>query len=77
MIRIQILADQLTLFQPGWEDYAHYITTGIPGFSDLPMTLVLCFFLNTDVSNHGDVPDQKNQKTTTYFLRVNLIQVVI
>ena len=29
----QILADQLTLFQPGGTDYAHLITTGTPGFS--------------------------------------------
>ena len=35
----QILADQLTLFQPGGTDYAHLITTGTPGFSDLPMAL--------------------------------------
>ena len=35
----QILADQLTLFQPGRTDYAHLITTGTPGFSDLPMVL--------------------------------------
>ena len=31
----QNLADQLTLFQPGGTDYAHLITTGTPGFSDL------------------------------------------
>ena len=31
----KILADQLTLFQPGGTDYAHLITTGTPGFSDL------------------------------------------
>ena len=31
----QILADQLTLFQPGRTDYAHLITTGTPEFSDL------------------------------------------
>ena len=30
-----ILADQLTLSQPGWKDYAHLITTGTPVFSDL------------------------------------------
>ena len=36
----QILADQLTLFQPGGIDYAHLITTGTPGFSDLPTALV-------------------------------------
>ena len=35
----QILADQLTLFQPGGTDYAHLITTGTPRFSDLPMAL--------------------------------------
>ena len=35
----QILVDQLTLFQPGGTDYAHLITTGTPGFSDLPMAL--------------------------------------
>ena len=33
----QILADQLTLSQPDWIDYAHLITTGTPRFSDLPM----------------------------------------
>ena len=32
----QILTDQLTQFQPGGTDYAHLITTGTPGFSDLP-----------------------------------------
>ena len=32
----QILADQLTLFQLGGTNYAHLITTGTPGFSDLP-----------------------------------------
>ena len=37
----QILADQLTLFQPGGTDYAHLTTTGTPGFSDLP-TAMLC-----------------------------------
>jgi len=35
----QILADQLTLFQPGGTDFAHLITTGTPGFSDLPTAL--------------------------------------
>ena len=35
----QILADQLTLFQPGETDYAHLITTSTPGFSDLPTAL--------------------------------------
>ena len=36
----QILADQLTQFQPGGTDYAHLITTGTPGFSDLPTALL-------------------------------------
>ena len=35
----QILADQLTLSQPGGADYAHHITTGTPGFSDFPTAL--------------------------------------
>ena len=35
----QILADQLTLFPLGGTDYARLITTGTPGFSDLPMAL--------------------------------------
>ena len=37
----QILADQLTLFQPEGTDYAHLITTGTPGFSDLPTAKVM------------------------------------
>ena len=38
----QILADQLTLFQPGGTDYAHLvITTGTPGFSDFSTALIL------------------------------------
>ena len=32
-------SDQLTLSQPGGEDYAHHINTGTPGFSDLPTAL--------------------------------------
>ena len=36
----QILADQLTLSQPGGPDYDHHITTGTPGFSDLPTALL-------------------------------------
>ena len=35
----QILADQLILSQLGGTDYAHLITTGTPGFSDLPTAL--------------------------------------
>jgi hypothetical protein len=37
--KTQILADQLTLFPPGGTDYAHLITTGTPGFLDLPTAL--------------------------------------
>ena len=35
----QILADQLTLFQLEETDYAHLITTGTPGISDITTTL--------------------------------------
>ena len=31
----QILADQLSLFQPEGADFAHHITNETPGFSDL------------------------------------------
>ena len=37
----KIFADQLTLSQPGGTDYAHLITTGTPGFSDLPTALYM------------------------------------
>ena len=40
-VHTQILADQLTLFKPGRTDYAHLITTGTPGFSDL-LTALAC-----------------------------------
>ena len=36
----QILTDQLSLSQPGGTDYAHHVTTGPPGFSDLPTALL-------------------------------------
>ena len=35
----QILADQLTLSQPGGADYSKHISTDTPGFSDLPTAL--------------------------------------
>ena len=35
----QILTDKLTLSQPGEANYAHHITNGTPGFSDLPTAL--------------------------------------
>ena len=40
----QILADQLTLFQPGGKDYANLITTGTPAFLDLPTALNIELF---------------------------------
>ena len=40
---LQILADELTLFQPKGADYAHHITTRPPGFYDLPKAL-LCIW---------------------------------
>ena len=45
----QILADQLTLFQPGGTDYAQLITTGTPGFSDLPTALFPLFILSRNI----------------------------
>ena len=50
----QILADQLTLFQPGGTDCAHLITTGTPGFSDL-LTALPYISINSD-----DIPTKKN-----------------
>ena len=37
----QIFADKLTLSRPGGADYAHYIYTGTPVFSDLPTAMYL------------------------------------
>ena len=36
---VPILADQLTLSQPGRADYAHHITTSTSGFSNIPTAL--------------------------------------
>ena len=44
------MADQLTLFQTGGTDYAHLITTGTPGFSDLPTALT-----NYDAKNWSPI----------------------
>ena len=41
----QFLTDQLTLSQPGGTDYAHLVTTGTSGFSDLPTALSVVFSL--------------------------------
>ena len=43
----QIFADQLTLFQPGGTDYAQLITTGTPGFSELPTALGPALYTQT------------------------------
>ena len=54
------LADQLTLFQPGGTDYAHVITTGTPGFSDLPTALTgltLIQLLDIRLSGYSKIPD--------------------
>ena len=37
----QVLADQLTIYQPREADYAQYITTGTPEFSVLPTALFM------------------------------------
>ena len=55
----QILADQLTLFQPGGTDYAHLITTGTPGFSDLQRAL----------HSHSDLGHVYRLIDTSYNLR--------
>ena len=38
---LRILADKLTLSQPGVADYARHFTTGTTGFSDLPTALYI------------------------------------
>ena len=64
----QILADQLTLAQPGGTDYAHQITSGTPGFSDLPTTLqsieLICKYLAKVCFNlhHGLLLNSLNNK---------------
>ena len=40
----KILADQLTISQPGGTDYDHLITTNTPRFSELPTALCLRLF---------------------------------
>ena len=51
----QILADQLTLFQSGGTDYAHLISTGTSGFSDLPTALNMHITANS-IFSQFDVP---------------------
>ena len=45
----QILADELTLFQPLGTDYAHLITTGTPGVLDLPTPLLQATLKHLDL----------------------------
>ena len=63
----QILADHLTLFQPGGTDYAHLITTGTPGFSNLPMALRLYLLSinHTDLFFTGIKPQEPVQANLT------------
>ena len=45
---VPFLADQLTLSQPEGADYDRHITTGTPGFSDLPTAMrsyLVCTYL--------------------------------
>ena len=49
----QILADRLTLFQPGGTDYAHHITASLPRFENPAASLereLVCF--QSLLSNH-------------------------
>ena len=39
-LHLQILGNQLTLYQPGRANYTHHITTGTLKFSDFPMALI-------------------------------------
>ena len=64
----QILADQLTLFQPGGTDYAHLITTGTPGFSDLPTALTYVLpLVNIDLVKYRALEISSNQKSFLSF----------
>ena len=54
----QILADQLTLSQPGGTDYAPLITTGTIGPSDGPAlwhTYIVLFFLCFEILIRGEL----------------------
>ena len=71
----QILADQLTLSQSGGTDYALLITTGTPGFSDLPTalytTVVQCSAMQvweTQYQNLRHHPNHHQKKGMFQFL---------
>ena len=61
----QIWADQLTLFETRGTDYAHLITTGTPGFLDLPRALKwpVKFHIFAWISLNSDYAPDKNQHT--------------
>ena len=74
----QILAGQLTLFQPGGSDYAHLITTSTPKFSDLPTSLYLrvinkinnsCFYYFIQVVFVAPRPRQNSHKRSSQHRR--------
>ena len=72
----QILADQLTLFQPGGTDYAHLITTGTPGFSDLPTALLTQFqkfFSIWDPAN--SLQDWRAKLESAYSLMIQTVKI--
>ena len=57
------MADQLTLSQPEGTNYAHLITTGTPGFSDLPTALYMQLrfrkkFSRLSYENIGDLSER-------------------
>ena len=65
----QFLADQLTLFQPGGTDYARLITTGTPGFSDLPTALLE---MPLDDANTADSDLTLDHLNTNLDLEINV-----
>ena len=69
------MADQLTLSQPGGADYAPHISTGTPGFSDLPTalytTVVQCSAMQvweTQYQNLRHHPNHHQKKGMFQFL---------
>ena len=69
----QILADQLTLFQPGGTDYAHLINTGTPRFSDLPTALLKYVIHPAEVQVNSNLYPE-NFKLLEIILKLAFIQ---
>jgi hypothetical protein len=63
----QIFADQLTLSQPEGADCAYQITTGTPGFSDLPTALADG---HHSLGEAGNVVSQDRQQQHHSYVRV-------